>query len=213
MGVAPLAPRAGPHGPTLPALRASLRGGRGAGTDWLRVEPFCPAEADAVASWLTDPLDALWAAPRTPMPISGADVESWAQRALSPLVARREPNGPLLAYGEVNAFDPPSEEAWLGHVIVNSTARGQRVGQAFCRALVWHALRQLGKSAVSLVVFPENTGAIQCYRRAGFTITGEETKRFELAGELRDQRLLRMAYAGWTAWLGVQEIRQARDDG
>ena len=69
------------------------------------------------------------------------------------------------------------------------TGAGRGVGQAFVRALVSYAFDRLSAKQISLIVFPDNTPAIKCYRRVGFVNVGEESHDFNGTG--RKHRLLR----------------------
>ena len=79
---------------------------------------------------------------------------------------------------------------WLGHLVVRPDQRGKGAGQVLVRALLAYASERHLASRVSLIVFPDNTAALKCYRRVGFTIVGEEYHQFGDVGPRR--RLLRL---------------------
>jgi ribosomal protein S18 acetylase RimI-like enzyme len=46
------------------------------------------------------------------------------------------------------------------------------------RALVRQAVKRFRANRISLIVFPENTAAVECYRRVGFVPVTEEYHAF-----------------------------------
>ena len=78
---------------------------------------------------------------------------------------------------------------WLGHVIVQPEARGYGLGQTLVRKLLAYGIKRHRAKLASLIVFPENVDAIECYHRVGFQTTGEEHHRFSSGPK---ERLLRL---------------------
>jgi len=82
------------------------------------------------------------------------------------------------------------DHLWLGHVVVAPSHRNLGYGRRFVEALLERAFTGLGARQVSLVVFPDNTAALRCYRRTGLRVLGEQHARFETTR--RRHRMLRM---------------------
>ncbi len=156
-----------------------------------RLLPFQPSCADLVMSWVTDAREAFWIAPRTPPPLTAAEVLNWQvpghQAHLLVEAGRAAP----LGYGELNVLNGAERRYWLGHLIVDPAQRGRGCGLQLTRFLLWQAFARQGAADVTLVVFPDNARAIACYRAAGMRDNGYETHDFPAYG--RRVRLLRMA--------------------
>ena len=156
-----------------------------------RLESFQPVHAHLVASWIRDDREAFWLAPKTRPPITANDVRSWNRPGHEALQLVDNRGGAPLAYGELNILNAERGNFWLGHLIVNPDRRGHGLGQELTRRMLWRARAYYGARQVCLVVFPENTAAIGCYRAAGFRDDGFEVHDLR-AYEVRVQ-LLRMA--------------------
>ncbi len=156
-----------------------------------RLEEFDPAGAALVASWIRDPREAYWLAPKTAPPVTADAVRAWNTPAhealqLAPLTRRRP-----VAYGELNELNVERGLYWLGHLIVAPAQRGRGVGLALTKALLRRAFTRYAASEVTLVVFPENVVARACYERAGMREDGWEVHDLPPYG--RRVRLVRMA--------------------
>lgn len=155
----------------------------------LRLEPFDQLYASVLAGWVQDDEQLRLFAPSATLPLSAAKIAGWRKPGGHALVLSRDGDGMPVAYGELNPMPREQHHFWLGHVIVDPARRRQGVGVILVRRLLRHAFEALDALRISLVVFPENTAAVRCYRRAGFIETGEEWHQFREA-EPR-QRLLR----------------------
>ncbi len=156
-----------------------------------RLVSFQPRWAELVASWVHDPQVAYWVAPKTPPPITAAAVLRWRvpgheQFALLPASAA-EPVG----YGELNRLGASRGQYWIGHLVVDPGRRRHGHGARLVQLLLEEAFERRGAVRVSLVVFPENQAALECYRGAGFHDDGEEWQVFSAYGGR--VRLLRLA--------------------
>lgn len=151
---------------------------------------YKPKWGELVAQWVTTAVDARWLAPGTPPPLTGEKVNAWKKAGGSNYVGFQRNVFHPVAYGELNPMRLDSGHYWIGHVIVDPRVRGQGIGRAFVRKLLEDAFQHFHARRVSLVVFPENAAAIQCYRYCGFRVVGEERHKFKPDGEA--QRLLRL---------------------
>ena len=143
----------------------------------LALRPFRLTDAALVASWSTDPRDALWIAPRTAPPITADSVVDWTAGATfaGVLVGAADP----VAYGELNLLDAGYAHWWIGHLVVAPSERGRGVGRALIAALLDRAFTASAAKVVTLVVFRENRAAIRAYEAAGMRFDGYETHYFE----------------------------------
>lgn len=159
-------------------------------------EPFVtlldPLYAPRIASWVRDEQELTWLAPGTTPPLTPQKVLAWS----APYRGRRllfwpdRAGGPA-GYAELNYLSIQSTQMWIGHFLIDPARRGRSLGTTFARLLVSLAFEQCGASEVLLVVFPDNLSAIRCYTRAGFNVTGQETRFFEATG--REHAFLRMS--------------------
>ncbi len=86
-------------------------------------------------------------------------------------------DGPV-AYGELNEMKHRADHFWLGHIVTDPAHRGRGFGTMLVRLLIDHAMHVESATKVSLIVFPDNTAAIRCYRRAGLRCMGAEYHQF-----------------------------------
>ncbi len=77
----------------------------------------------------------------------------------------------------------------LGIVIGRTSSLGRGIGTQAIRKAVPMARRLLGFDRVRLLVRKSNPRAVACYRKCGFTITGEGSRRLESAGSVAFYRM------------------------
>lgn len=152
---------------------------------------FGPRHADLITSWVRSRQELTWLAPSTTHPLTAAKVLTWGEgrdhRILFWSGRHDTPSG----YAELNKMPGRPHQMWIGHFIVDPAHRGLSYGSCFARALLGCAFQQYAALNVLLVVFPDNTAAIQCYKRAGMTVVGRESKYFDTTGE--EHEFLRMS--------------------
>lgn len=171
------------------------------------LDRFDPRLAASVASWVRSADELFMLAPSTPPPLTASKVRVWTQQHGEPLMFRESATGALVGYAELNPMRRDRSHLWIGHVIVDPARRGQGLGFALTRALLDRAFDMQRAERVTLVVFPENQAAVECYRAAGFRIHGEETQR--LLGPVRHCRLLRMEMSADTYARAIRAPRSA----
>ncbi len=155
----------------------------------MRFAVFRPGFARTVAGWVRSREELRWLAPSTPAPLTAAKVEAWRRVGGEAFVFSQLRSAHPLAYGELNRMRHDVGHLWMGHVIVDPVHRGKGIGLRFVKRLLMEAFIRREAGRVSLVVFPGNRAAVQCYLAAGFCCTGDEHHRFIPGGPL--QRLLR----------------------
>lgn len=140
--------------------------------------PFTPVHAERVMSWVTSAQEAYWIAPRTRPPLTAREVLNWQVPGHSAFLLFAPNVADPIGYGELNILTGALRRFWLGHLIVDPAQRGRGYGVQLTRLLLREALIRRAAHDVTLVVFPENRGAIACYQAAGMRITGYEMHEF-----------------------------------
>lgn len=136
-------------------------------------------EYDAcVAEWVDSAEELFMLAPGTPPPLTANKVRGWTAEDDSPLLLWQEGRAEPVGYAELNPMpgDPP--HLWIGHVIVPKPLRGLGIGLALVQRLVHRAFMIEHAQRLSLVVFPQNRPALNCYLKAGLISDGTQYKRF-----------------------------------
>lgn len=159
-----------------------------------RLEPFRPAWAELIVSWVRDEQEAYWLAPRTPPPLTADEILRWQRPGREGFMSLEGDGPEPRGYGELNLLSSGRRRYWLGHLIVDPAQRGRGCGVQLTRLLLRHAAVRQGAREVTLVVFPENRRAVSCYLAAGLREDGYETHEFPAYG--RRVRLLRMTAGG-----------------
>lgn len=144
----------------------------------LRLLPFHDRYAATIERWVTTEQQLRWLAPGTTMPLTAKKVIGWQKPGGRAFVLVPQHDDAPLGYAELNPMQREPEHLWLGHAVIRPDARRQGIGKAFVQVLVRHAFERLGANRISLIVFPENTAAVECYRRAGFAPVREEYHAF-----------------------------------
>ena len=74
---------------------------------------------------------------------------------------------------------PTALRAWIEDVIVDTSCRGQGIGEALCQAAIEHA-RATGATTVDLTSRPEREAANRLYLRIGFEKRDTNVYRYNL---------------------------------
>ena len=74
---------------------------------------------------------------------------------------------------------PTALRAWIEDVIVDTSCRGQGIGEALCQAAIEHA-RATGATTVDLTSRPEREAANRLYLRIGFDKRDTNVYRYNL---------------------------------
>jgi RimJ/RimL family protein N-acetyltransferase len=152
--------------------------------------PFDRAMAETVATWTRDAQELFWLAPKTPPPLTPAKVLDWPGIDGRPLLLYREGSNEPLGYLELNPMPGEKYHLWMGHCVLRPESRGQGLGRLMIDLMLDEAFTQRGATRVSLVVFPDNTAAVQCYRACGFLDKTEQIRYFHTTG--RQHTMLQM---------------------
>ena len=123
--------------------------------------------------------------PRNPFgwPLDAAQLDSWwlacQENGIHPLVAVDEQGKP---FGQLTAAFLPENRVHFGLILLAPSRRGQGLGTAMMlTACQWAARRQARQATVD--VYACNPGALHCYQKAGFAVTGRTAAVFVFEGE------------------------------
>ncbi len=153
--------------------------------------------APLVASWVRDPHELFWLAPKTLPPLSAEKIIEWPGPDGSPLLLYRDGDFEPVGYAELNPMPGQSYHLWIGHCIVRPELRQQGFGRALVEMLLHEAFQNRYATRVSLVVFPDNTAAIRCYRATGFLHIREQVRQMPSTGRrhcMVEMRITRAQY-------------------
>ena len=140
----------------------------------MRLRPFIPEmDFDRIRNWIPDErAHAMWCAGRFAFPLEKEDFS----RVLRDIAVRNgdTPFAATADDGTVTGFfcyslNPENNTGRLKFVAVDPELRGRGTGTAMMRLALDYAFRITKAEEVRLCVFPENTRAVRCYERAGFT--------------------------------------------
>ena len=154
---------------------------------------LCTFQADhaaTIARWVNTPEQMRWLAPSTKLPLTTDKILNWKKPGGQAFVYQQTTDSQPIGYGELNPMSRCLDHLWLGHVIIRPDQRGMGSGRLLVQALLTEAFQERLATRILLIVFPDNTPAVQCYLRVGFKITGEEFHQF--GGEGPEHRLLRL---------------------
>jgi RimJ/RimL family protein N-acetyltransferase len=144
----------------------------------LHLRDFLPPHAAEVAGWVSDAHELFWLAPSTDPPLTAAKVVAWTADRGRAFVLFCGDGARPIGYAELNPMQRRADHLWIGHVIIAPAWRGRGLGAEFMRLLLDHAFGALHAGLVSLIVFPNNRQAIQCYLNAGFNFRDEQFHPF-----------------------------------
>lgn len=96
------------------------------------------------------------------------------------LLIARDPHGQIIGTLTVAVFRiPTGTRAWIEDVVVDSSARGQGIGEALTRAALAIAA-DAGANSVDLTSRPSREAANRMYRRLGFAARETNVYRYSL---------------------------------
>jgi len=139
---------------------------------------FDPLMAPFIVSWVQDTRELFWLAPKTAPPLTSAKVVAWPGPDGCPMLLYREQHTEPIGYIELNPMPGQKKHLWMGHCLIRPEHRGAGLGRLIIELMLEKAFLNERARIVSLVVFPDNTPAIRCYRTAGFSHIGEQVKYF-----------------------------------
>ncbi|HSW45866.1 MAG TPA: GNAT family N-acetyltransferase [Phycisphaerae bacterium] len=164
----------------------------------LTLAGFDRAAAPLIASWVRDADELFRLAPKTPPPLTAAKVIAWPGNDGCPLLLHDEKQPEPVGYAELNPMPGQMLHLWIGHCVIRPELRGTGLGRRLMEMLLRDAFVNLRALSVSLVVFPDNTMAVRCYRSAGMVFIREQMKYMPTTGRqhcMLELRITRAQYA------------------
>ncbi len=156
----------------------------------VELRKFDPAFAALVAGWVSTPRELFMLAPATEPPLTADKIRAWTEARNLPLLLWPTEGSTPVGYAELNFMSHDVRDLWIGHFIVPGPLRGKGLGYAFMRLLLRRAFGSMSAASVSLVVFPENEVAINCYLKCGLVKDGVHVKGFRhLPGKYKMRRM------------------------
>jgi RimJ/RimL family protein N-acetyltransferase len=140
--------------------------------------PFTMLHAPTVAGWVESEEELHWLAPSTAPPLTAAKVAGWLQPGRNAALLMQEGDHTPVGYAELNPMRRDPSHLWIGHIVIRPDKRGEGLGKSLVEQLLAEAFERQKASRVSLIVFPQNTAAVECYKRVGFTLIGDEYHQF-----------------------------------
>ena len=138
--------------------------------------------------WVKSPEFLLqWAGPIFNYPLDNAQLDEYINGAGGDFVKRKifklivADTNEVVGHIELNDIDEKNKSATLCRVLIGEPSlRGKGIGTQMVTKLLTIGFEQLGLHRIDLVVFDFNKAAINCYKRAGFTIEGRlrDARRF-----------------------------------
>jgi len=139
---------------------------------------FDPLMAPLIVSWVRGEHELFWLAPKTLPPLTPAKVVSWPGPDGCPMLLHQERRVEPIGYVELNPMPGQKGHLWMGHCLIQPERRGAGLGRLTVELMLEKAFLNERAKTVSLVVFPDNTSAVRCYRATGFRHIGEQVKYF-----------------------------------
>ena len=156
------------------------------------------SDLPVVVGWMNDPATRAQIARSSPL--SMAEEERWFEQLLKAttdvvFIVETRPGGATkaprtLGMCGIHKIDWKHRNAAVGIVIGAVADRGRGYGTDALRALVAHAVNDLGLHRIELEVFPDNAAALLSYQRCGFVKDGVRRAAMFKDGGFRDLVLM-----------------------
>ena len=156
-----------------------------------RLTPYDRLYAPVLLTWVRSDDELFWLAPQTPAPLTLRKIDKWTTERDDPFLfwTDGDPTSPI-GYGELNRMPGSDRHLWLGHLIIAPSMRRRGWGGCMMNHLLRVGFQSRRVREISLVVFPDNVGAIRCYERAGLESWGDQHKQFSPSD--RPHRMIHM---------------------
>ena len=146
----------------------------------LALEPFDRSDFARLIGWVPSPEVLLqWAGPIFDFPLNETQLETYLHGAEGDVPIRRifrsvkTDTHVVVGHIELNNIDEKNKSATLCRVLVgDSSLRGKGIGAEMVKRALTIGFERLGLHRIDLVVFDFNEAAVDCYKKAGFTIEG-----------------------------------------
>ncbi|MBQ7668317.1 MAG: GNAT family N-acetyltransferase [Clostridia bacterium] len=153
----------------------------------MKFRSYKDSDAEEILSWVRDEREfRLWSSSKYPAyPIFPEEMSnSYLEKKVNfyPLVLEDE--GKIIGHLTLEKIEGIVK---LGFVIIDSNMRGKGLGKKLVKGAVTYAKEELGAKSVILRVFMNNERALNCYKSAGFNVTGVERNAYNFHGEAWDR--------------------------
>jgi RimJ/RimL family protein N-acetyltransferase len=146
----------------------------------IALKPFGRSDFSRLIGWVKSPEFLLqWAGPIFNYPLDNAQMEKYINGSEKDFVKRKifkviwTDTNEVVGHIELNDIDKKNKSAALCRVLIGEPSlRGKGIGTQMVTRLLTVGFDQLGLHRIDLVVFDFNRAAINCYKKAGFTIEG-----------------------------------------
>ncbi len=147
---------------------------------------------NAIAAWINDEATTRWMSTRFWPPQTAVDVQDYLSRMLqgSPnaynFVIADASDERYLGQLDMFRVDWRLRQGEIGLLIANAQNRGKGYAQEALRLFERFAFQNLGLERLELEVCMENTAALACYQKAGFTLEGVKRHAYWADGRFAD---------------------------
>ena len=146
----------------------------------ITLKPFGRSDFSRLIAWVKSPAFLLqWAGPIFNYPLDNVQLEKYINGSEENFFKRkifkviRTDTNEVVGHIELNDIDEKNKSAALCRVLIGKPSlRGKGIGTQMVTRLLTIGFDHSGLHRIDLVVFDFNMAAINCYKRAGFTIEG-----------------------------------------
>lgn len=177
----------------------------------IRLRGYRNDDLAPICRWVNDVETVRYLSSRYWMPQSTADVADLIDHAMRAgsngaffVIASREDDS-YLGQTDLYTINWKLRSAELAIVMGEEAQRGRGFGSEALDLMLGYAFGTLGLERVELEVATENTRAIRCYERAGFTLEGVKRHAFMIGGEYTDLAMMSVLAGEWKAARGKSE--------
>ena len=154
----------------------------------MRLRPFISdCDFDEIRNWIADErTHTMWCANLIQYPIEKENFDKVMLEAAikfgdSPYVATTD-DGKVVGFF-CYSVNVSTNEGMLKFIMLHPSQRGKGLGKAMLQLAIEYAFQITKVDAVSLNVFPENTGAQKCYESVGFAVRKTDCDAFRFKEE------------------------------
>src|SRR5262245_17853494 len=157
----------------------------------IRLEPFEPADAARLCSWIDSPRALIqWSGQTFRLPFNAEQMEAHLSKARASngtheiYRARETASGEVIGHGELVAIDRQHGNCRVGRVFIGPRdKRGIGLGSALMATLLEKAFIGMNLHRVELEVYDFNKAGIRCYESVGFRREGLRRECVRLGNE------------------------------
>lgn len=155
----------------------------------MRIRPYIEhTDYTYLEKWIdTEEIHALWCANHIPYPVTRKNLHALLEKNtiafMDSAYVATEDDGTAVGFF-CYSLHIESNEGFLKFIIVDNEKRGKGYGFQMLQLLLQYAFTITKAASVQLNVFPRNTAAMHCYKKAGFIERATEENAFSYKNEL-----------------------------